>query len=66
MLISISDSVSHEVSETEALAAEGHSGDLNMEDLHSLISDVTSKKTETETRSVFQCSSQQLVLTLSE
>ena len=35
MLISISDSVSHEVFGTEAVAvdAEGLSGDLNMEDL---------------------------------
>ena len=33
MLISISDSVSREVSETEAVAAEGLSGDLNTEDL---------------------------------
>ena len=34
MLISISDSVSHEVSRTEAVAAaEGHTGDLNAEDL---------------------------------
>ena len=33
MLISIFDSVYHEVSGTEAVAAEGRSGDLNMEDL---------------------------------
>ena len=33
MLISISDSVSHEVLGTEAVAAEGLSGDLNGEDL---------------------------------
>ena len=35
MLISISDSVSHEVDGTEAVAVapEGHSGDLNTEDL---------------------------------
>ena len=36
MLISISDSVSREVSGTEAVAValEGHSGDLNAEDLN--------------------------------
>ena len=44
MLISFSDSLSCEVSGTEAVAVppEGHSGYLNLEDLDFLHSDVTS------------------------
>ena len=39
MLISISDSVSHEVSGTEAVASEGCCGDLNVEDFSKVLVD---------------------------